>query len=69
MTVADKILAHLQHLPQSEQQRVWDFVQKLESEDAQWSADSISQAMRGMENEEVGYDVSDWITDPPQPAR
>lgn len=59
MTVADKILAHIKHLPPSDQQRVWDLVQKLEGEDVEWSAGSIRQAMQGMEDEVVDYEVED----------
>lgn len=68
MTVAERILQHLQRLPESLQGEVLHFVQFLESkanrreelyDQTEWAAFSLSSAMRGMEDEELPYTVRD----------
>jgi hypothetical protein len=60
MSVAEKIAETLRGLPESAQAEVLDFVEFLKSrtrkaDDAQWSAFSIEQAIRGMESEPELY--------------
>lgn len=69
MTTVEKINRHVQQLPEPFQKEVLDFVQfmlsKLMAEssrhaDLQWSQFSITEAMRGLENEDFPtYDESD----------
>ncbi len=67
MTVAEKILEQVKRLPESLQAQVLEFVQNLESKakagkptaDENWSALSLSQAMRGMESETSPYEMDD----------
>ncbi len=68
MTVTEKILQHIQGLPESLQAEVLDFIEYLESkkivtkndeENRDWSILSLSSALRGMENESSLYTVSD----------
>ena len=68
MTIREAVLQHLQALPESAQAEVLDFVEFLEMkvgiggngcEQADWSGLSLSQAMRGMENEPSLYTISD----------
>ena len=64
MSVAERIAADLQVLPESAQAEVLDFVEFLKAktrtaEDADWSALSLAQAMRGMEDEPSLYSESD----------
>ena len=68
MTVAQRILQHLRSLPESKQAQVLDFVEYLEAkarardreqEDADWSAFSLSEAIRGMESEDPPYSTKD----------
>jgi len=67
MTLPEKILKHLQDLPESLQAEVLDFVEYLESknekskkgEEKDWSALSLSFAMRGMEGEHSPYSTKD----------
>ena len=68
MTLAEKIIQHLQALPESRQAEVLDFVKYLESkshtqreaaENAQWSTFSLQSAMRGMEDEDSPYSIND----------
>ena len=68
MTVAEKISQHLKSLPESVQAEVLDFVEFLrhrhgaksnEQDERDWSRFSLSQAMRGMEDEESPYQLSD----------
>ena len=72
MTVAEKIAQHLKKLPESVQDEVLDFVEFLrqrhgaknaEQEERDWSRFSLSQAMRGMEDEESPYQLSDIRSD------
>lgn len=67
MTVTDKILQHLQSMPEPVQVEVLHFVEYLESklrksqldEETDWSAFSLSQAMQGMEEEPAPYSLKD----------
>lgn len=65
MTVAELIAQHLRRLPESVQAEVLDFVRGLASEacgadqGAQWSAYSLSSAMRGMADEPSLYSLDD----------
>jgi len=67
MTTAQAILERLKSLPDSAQQEVLDFIKFLESrraglvqeEEDAWSGFSLASAMRGMENEETAYTLSD----------
>jgi hypothetical protein len=70
MTLAERILAHLEKLPESYQAEVLDFVEFLEGkstglesdndEREAWSHFSLSQALRGMEDE-PGYSEEDIL--------
>lgn len=55
MSVLEQIIRDVQELPELAQAEVLDFVQflkgKTAAEDADWSAMSLAQAMRGMEAE------------------
>jgi hypothetical protein len=62
MAIADKIHGYIQRLPEPLQAEVLDFVEYLlykveraegEGDDQDWSALSLSLAMRGMEDEET----------------
>lgn len=61
MTIAEKIVKHVQSLPESLQAEVLDFVEYLETkkDKSEWSAFSLSNAMRGMENENSPYSLND----------
>lgn len=67
MTVTDKILKHLQSMPEPVQVEVLHFVEYLESklkkskldEETDWSTFSLSQAMQGMEEEQAPYSPKD----------
>ena len=65
MTVAELIAQHLRRLPESVQAEVLDFVRGLASEageadqGAEWSAYSLSSAMRGMADEPSLYSLDD----------
>ena len=68
MTLAEKIIQHLRNMPEPVQAEVLDFVEYLESkagrghpnqDDKDWSALSLSQAMRGMETEQTSYSSND----------
>ena len=68
VSVAEQILRHLESLPDSLQAEVLDFTEYLEAkaragktkqEEAEWSALSLSQAMRGMESEPAPYSEED----------
>ena len=68
MTIREAVLQHLQTLPESSQTEVLDFIEFLEMkagigsngrEQTDWSGLSLSQAMRGMENEPSLYTISD----------
>ncbi|GFP32971.1 hypothetical protein HKBW3S42_01282 [Candidatus Hakubella thermalkaliphila] len=64
MTLTEKILQHVKDLPESLQAEVLDFIEYLESRvakskegvsETEWSALSLSFAMRGMEDEYSPY--------------
>lgn len=68
MTLTEKIIQHIQKLSDPRQAEVLDFVEYLESKDEksekenenkEWSSYSLSNAMRGMENEVSPYSVED----------
>ncbi len=64
MSVTEKIAHDLQTLPAAAQAEVLDFVEFLKSktapaEDADWSAFSLTQAMRGLETEPDLYSETD----------
>lgn len=64
MTVAEKIIEHIRHLPEPIQVEVLDFVEYLENKaDAEdrhtWSNFSLSQALRDMESEASSYSEKD----------
>jgi hypothetical protein len=68
MSVAEQILEHVRALPEAVQAEVLDFVEHLETkisagkasqEDTDWSAMSLSHAMRGMELEASPYSTDD----------
>ena len=64
MSVVEKVVQDLRGLPESAQAEVLDFVEFLKSksqneERADWSAFSLQQAMRDMENETDLYSDGD----------
>lgn len=64
MTVSEKIIEHIRHLPEPIQVEVLDFVKYLENkadaeERSAWSSFSLSQAMRDMESEASSYSEQD----------
>lgn len=68
MTVAEKIVDHVQNMPEPELVEVLDFIEYLETkarqrrvrdEEARWSALSLANALREMEEEPSDYDVTD----------
>ena len=64
MSFAQKVTQHMEHLPQSLQAEVLDFVEHLETkkvakDTVAWSHLSVSQAMRGMESEKSPYSEND----------
>lgn len=64
MTVMDKIMQHIQSLPESLQTEVLDFfVEYLEVKagrnEADWATFSLSSAMRGMDDEPPLYSAQD----------
>mgnify|MGYP001616994215 FL=1 len=68
MTLPEKIIQHLQKLPESVQAEVLDFVEYLElkvgrhqiiQDERDWSTLSLSYAMRGMEDEQTSYSPND----------
>jgi hypothetical protein len=68
VSVTEQILLHLRSLPEPVQAEVLDFVEYLEAkarlaggerEDADWAELSLSQAMRGMEDEPSPYTTAD----------
>ena len=67
MTTVERIAQHLQSLPEPVQQEVLDFVEFLKSrrempkgreEDAMWTDLSLTSAMRGMEDENSPYTLT-----------
>jgi hypothetical protein len=61
MSLEEKIIRHVQELPESKKAEVLDFVEYLRSktEEREWSEFSLSSAMSGMENEVSPYSLED----------
>jgi len=61
MTVTEKIMQHVNTLPEAAQSEVLDFVEYLESKSIKtnWSQFSLSHTMRGMESEATLYSLND----------
>jgi hypothetical protein len=69
MSLPEKILKHIQGMPESFQAEILDFVEYLESkikkgqkvdrEETEWSELSLSFAMRDMEEEYSPYSLND----------
>ena len=64
MTLSEKILTKVASLPEAKQVEVLDFVEYLKlkmdnEESSDWNTSSIISAMRGMENEDSNYSVTD----------
>ncbi len=67
MSLTEKILEHLQSMPEPMQVEVLHFVEYLESkiknsefeDEADWFTLSLSYAMRGMEEESAPYSLKD----------
>ena len=64
MSLEDKIIQHVQGLPESEKAEVLDFIEYLRAKAGQkerrdWENLSLSSAMQGMENEESPYSLDD----------
>jgi hypothetical protein len=67
MTLAEKISHEVQALPEAIQREVLDFVEFLKArrphvEDEAWTAFSLAQAMRGLEDEPDLYSHADIRT-------
>lgn len=72
MKLAERICSQIENLPETYQAEVLDFVEFLENkartlgegdgdERALWSQFSLSQAMRGMEDEKELYSIEDIV--------
>ena len=61
MSLEEKIIRHIQELPESKKAEVLDFVEYLRSktEERDWSEFSLTSAMSGMENEVSPYSLED----------
>jgi len=64
MNLAEKILYHVQALPEANQAEVLDFVEFIRArvarqEEGEWSLFSLSAAMHGMEQEPSSYSLND----------
>ena len=61
MSLDDKIIKEIRDLPESKKAEVLDFVGylKARAEDRDWSMFSLSAAMRGMEDEDLPYSLTD----------
>jgi len=64
MNLSEKILTTVASLPESKQVEVLDFVEYLKlktekEENNNWNSFSITSALRGMENEDSNYAVTD----------
>jgi hypothetical protein len=61
MSLEEKIIRHIQELPESKKAEVLDYVEYLrsKSEETDWTAFSLSSAMRGMGNEVSPYSLED----------
>jgi hypothetical protein len=61
MSLEEKIIRHVQELPESKKAEVLNFVEYLrnKTEERDWSEFSLSSAMSGMENEVSPYSLED----------
>jgi hypothetical protein len=61
MSLEEKIIKQVHELPESKQSEVLDFVEYLrtKTDEKDWSAFTLSSAMRGMEDEESLYTLDD----------
>jgi hypothetical protein len=64
MSLEEKIILHVQELPESEKAEVLDFIEYLmakagQKERRDWEDLSLSSAMHGMEDEENPYSLGD----------
>jgi hypothetical protein len=61
MSLEEKIIKQIHELPESKQSEVLDFVEYLrtKTDEKDWSAFTLSSAMRGMEDEESLYTLDD----------
>lgn len=64
MSLAERIIRHVQALPKNKQVEVLDFVEYLHSKMSrrkvvEWADFSLTSAMRGMENEDSPYSLTD----------
>ena len=62
MTTIQKINKKIQELPETVQEKVLEYVEELhkeKEEDKKWLDFSLSNAMIGLENEDVQYDEND----------
>lgn len=61
MSLEEKIIRHIQELPESKKAEVLDFVEYLRSktEERDWFEFSLTSAMSGMENEVALYSIDD----------
>ena len=68
MTITEKILQHVQYLPETLQAEVLYFIEYLETKKdksnkdkdlIEWSAFSLSSAMRDLEKEDTPYSLTD----------
>jgi hypothetical protein len=61
MSLEEKIIRHIQELPESKKAEVLDFVEYLRSktEERDWSEFSMTSAMSGMEDEASPYSLGD----------
>jgi hypothetical protein len=64
MNISEKILTTVASLPESKQVEGLDFVEYLKlktekEESSNWNSFSITSAMRGMEDEDSNYSVTD----------
>ncbi len=64
MTLSEKILITVASLPEAKQVEVLDFMEYLKlktenEEHSDWNSFSIISAMRGIENEDSNYSVTD----------
>jgi hypothetical protein len=61
MSLEDKIIEQVHKLPEDKKAEVLDFVEYLKSKTAEndWSELSLSSAMRGMEDEQSSYSLTD----------
>ena len=61
MTLEEKTIRSVHELPETKKAEVLDFVEylRLKTEEREWSAFSLSYAMRGVAEESAPYSLSD----------